>query len=378
VLVATRQNHRTPLLNAHFLAEYDTILLEPTWTTLTGVESGVPAPGGTARMDQKWVVLVGRSLHERHTQLEAFFRAGGVLVVLGNLPSAVYWSYDHLDSHAEDLTETHRWWSDYAGPIGDLHRRRADGFLLGSGTGPLDIHEPGHFLESLIEPASYSVRMPAREHLTPEITVLATNRVGDPVAVEIPVHRGRILILPSGVDQIKVMAAVHSVQQSVAEVVDGWKLPDETEVERARDERLHALRVERDAAEKALSAIRIIKQAAVSDIDAQRVLKYYRAGTDQSRAIKRQMTDLYTMVEILEGWCGGGEKDVETQLGVSVKRIKKVANQPQYDYRHATTGPPVGADVALIDAARQDATSLVQAFLDVLYAREKARRDASK
>lgn len=74
---------------------------------------------------------------------------------------------------------------------------------------------------------------------------------------------------------------------------------------------------------------------------------------------------------------GGSEDALAAALGVPksrFKHIKKLANQKELDFRHATSGEPIGADAADIQQAREEARELVQKFIELLCDEEAKRR----
>lgn len=112
------------------------------------------------------------------------------------------------------------------------------------------------------------------------------------------------------------------------------------------------------------------------NINLARAIGYYESGTSATRPIANAMQDLHKLVDLLEDYFGGSEEGLATALGVPksrFKNIKKLANQPQLDFRHAKSGETEGADKAALERAREDAHDLVHRFVEYCYAEDLGR-----
>jgi hypothetical protein len=211
--------------------------------------------------------------------------------------------------------------------------------------------------------------------------LLATSRIGDPVAVEIPVGDGLVFLLPSGVDDQQLETALEEILALRDRHRQTWLLPEEASLIEAES----AIRAE---ARSKLADL-VAQQKAIADLRASvmrenvnlaRAISYYENGTSATRPIQRGMQDLHKLVDLLEDYFGGSEDGLASGLGVPkshFKHIKKLANQPQLDFRHARSGETEGADAAEIEQGRNDARALVVRFVEYCYYEELSRRSTS-
>ncbi len=208
---------------------------------------------------------------------------------------------------------------------------------------------------------------------------MATTRIGDAVAAEMSVGEGLVLLVPSGVDDAQLLTALEEILVARERYRESWLLPEEAALNQAEAELLEATRKRRAEYAARARALRELRGSVMQDVDVRRAIGYYENGVSATRAIKTAMYDLYKLVELLEDNLGGSEDSLVSELGVDksiFKRIKKLANQKQLDFRHAKSGETEGADAADIQQARDDARVLVQKFIEYRYA-EQVRRRAS-
>jgi hypothetical protein len=250
-------------------------------------------------------------------------------------------------------------------------------FETGSGR-EIVVREVGHPFEDVLRDAhGYSARISAKLFEVEGAVLLATTRIGDPVAAEVPVDRGSVFLLPSGVDDEQLLVALDEILATRERHRQNWLLPEEAALVEAEKELLEATKRDRAELAKRGRALAELRESVMKDIDVRRAVGYYENGVSATRAIKQAVYDLYKLVELLEDHLGGSEDALASTLGVSksdFKRIKKLANQKQLDFRHAESGETVGADVAEIEQAREDSRLLVQKFIEYRCAEEIKRR----
>jgi hypothetical protein len=366
-----RTTDSEPLNAAHHLGDYEAVIVELIWPRLIGLHGG-PGPGYSFSLDYALVKDARVALGRRTKELFEFLVSGGVVAVKGYARAVLEWSNT---IGTQSVTASTDAWLIEAIPA--LRLNYSEIFELGSGTF-ISIAEPGHPLENVIRGATgYAALLRNNVFEKKNHIVLGTSRIGQPIAAELPVGRGLVFLLPSGVNDASLESALSLLLDDRARHWTSWILPRETELLKEEDgireavqEELKRIRAERDW----LADIRI---EVLRDVHVERALTYYENGVSATRDIRRAMQDLHKLVEMLEAVLGGSEDQMAKALGVPKTRfrhIKKLANQKEYDFRHTTSGEPVGADAADIEQARDDARELVQKFIERRSAEEVDRR----
>lgn len=370
ILVTSPTN---PLVDANYLGDYDAIVLEPTWTALFGFKDA-PEPGLEAERDDKVVRGIEHVLKTRGKELDQFLAAGGLLVIKARPTSGLFSRYPSATSTHVD---TIRWMADAITPIAYVIALHQWPFIEGKGSEIIP-REPGHAFEELLRTSTgYTARLDPQLMHFDGTTVLAESKIGDPVAAEITVGEGTAFILPSGLDATALIVRLEELLDTRDRFRSQWRLPEEIALIEAERDLLDQTRSQREVLTAKLRGFEEIRASVMKTTDVARAVAYYEAGTSATRPIKQAMVDLYKLVELLEGYYGGSEDELATSLGVPktrFKHIKKLANQKQLDFRHATSGATEGADAAEVEQARADAKFLVQRFIERCSAEEGNRR----
>jgi len=365
-----------PLKSANYLGDYEAIVTRLDWESLIGYRG--PEPGKTQEVTEQIAVEAIEQLEQRSNELESFLEAGRLLVAEIQPASTIWGKGPRYDSVLREVETTYWLATKVRALLYPITLGSGLPFIPGSGTG-IEIREVGHPLEDVIRAANrYTGRIAKEVFDRSEAVVLATTLIGDPVAAEITVGLGLVLLVPTGVDRKSLLAAVTEIVETRARHRQQWLLPEEAQLfelentlRRDTRDRLKALA----ARQESLAALRT--SVMKGNINIQRAIVYYENGTSATRPPQRAMQDLYKLVELLEGYFGGSEAKLATALSVEKARfmhIKKLANQPVLDLRHATSGETVGADAAEVQQARDDAKALVQRFIEVCCDEELNRR----
>lgn len=215
-----------------------------------------------------------------------------------------------------------------------------------AGSGNLELREPGHpFEEYLKGVGRYRCRLGAYLRDIPGAVVLAESRMGEVVAIEVPLGNGSAVIVPpprSEEDEKRIDAAVRrAVAQRVGARGD-WVPEQERALIEARDSVLTRMRQERSVIDAQLEEVRVIKARVLDEEIVSRAASYYRQATAPGVTADRVMFFLYKITDLLRDHFGAGESGLAEALGMTVaqiKKIKKVANLPEKDLRHAGVGP---------------------------------------
>jgi hypothetical protein len=376
-----RTSFTQPLKDARYLGDYEAIVVDLRWDSIAGIN--VAAPGETKQVPDGFAEATLAMLEQRSSELARFLHGGGVLVAKVQ-PSATLWERGSNYSSPTIEVDSTYWLVSKVRSLDYVVSRLGVSALLPGPGRQIDIREVGHPLETVIREASGYTGIIAKEvfEFEDSVLLLATTRIGDPVAAEIPVGDGLVFLVPSGVDEKTLIGALEEILATRERHRSIWLLPEEAAL--IAEEK--ALRVDTRERLKALG----VRQQAIGDLRAwvmksnlnvSRAIRYYESGTSATVPVQRAMQDLHKLVDLLEGYFGGSEQALAARLSVPkshFKHIKKLANQPKLDFRHATSGETEGADVAEVEQARQDARALMQRFIEVCVEEEVKSRSQVK
>lgn len=341
---------------AQFLPEYDAIVLNPASVLHLGPGEVIDAPGLFAHLHSP--------LARRSEELPDFFAAGGVLVA--SLEPVSQLTYNDFGG----VLDSYEWW----GIRAELGLIAAVGAMMVSpGHGPIDlITEPGHpFRDYLESTVAYQVRMTCEVSSQAHVTVLAENRIGEAVAIEIGVRAGLIIAVPpptnaassallmSALDRLLAIRRIHTAR---------WKLAAETAVEAKRNAVLSELRAQRDAADSELAGLSALRDDVLRLPAVARAIRYYEQATDGTPTPRSSLPIIYKCIEVIED-AFGGESPAVVALGISnrkLKRIKALANRTSLDIRHApsATDEPLPISDQDFLQALADTGELLRAFIE--------------
>ena len=190
--------------------------------------------------------------------------------------------------------------------------------LTQAGSGALEVREPGHpFEEYLRGCGRFRCRLSAYLRNIPGAVVLAENRAGDVVAVEIPIGEGSAVFVPapdSPEDEERLETAVRrSLAQRVGARKD-WIPPQERDLITARDDLLSRMRVERAATDARLAEVRAAKAKILREEVVSRAVSYYRQATAPGSTPDRTLGFLYKITDLLRDHFGGGDPGLAEAL----------------------------------------------------------------
>lgn len=268
--------------------------------------------------------------------------------------------------------ETHSWFLGHIQPQLD-RRDAAAGLVLPGGGKPIRVIEPGHaFADYLAQRNAYVARLSDVIRLYANALVLAENRSEQPVAAAFEIGRGSLVMVPPPIVPEDHAALDAGLEEALEQRLSAreWTLAAERDLIGAHDKALADLRAMRLETSEKLADIRAFKARALGDLHVRRALGYWYGATRPGTAAARAFQELYRMQEMIEDLLGGGEKTLATTLGVPLARLKslkKMANRPEYDFRHATIGDPERPPSEEIQAAVEDARALVQGFVEHRY-----------
>lgn len=357
------------LTEPDYLADYDAIVMEPIWPVMF---DDVPVPPGSREsMSLENLQQCRDTLDRRGNELHAFFAIGGMLVVYA---AETAW----LDSDENDYgrpllsVDNQSWFFQHVQP--QLRERDAGSGLLIYGRGaPIRVVEPGHpFGDYLMQRNAYMARINPVVRLYDNAVILAENRAHEPVAAEFRIAEGALLVLPHPVTADDERALTAALQDSLdARFVDReWTVEPERELALRLDDILDSLRDARASARAQLAAIQMAKSRVLGEPHVRRAISYWDRATRPNTPVAEAFQLLYRMQEMLEELHGGGEKKLAETLDLPLPRLKSLkrfANQPEYDLRHATIGDPERPASADVVKALDDARAIIQAFIEYRY-----------
>lgn len=158
-----------------------------------------------------------------------------------------------------------------------------------------------------------------------------------------------------------------------------WALEEELALRTQLGDALRQLRAAREDASARLRRIREVKDRVLAEQHVRRAISYWDRATRPGTSAADAFQELYRMQEMLERLHGNSERGLAEGLGIPMARLKslkRLANAPEHDFRHATIGDPTRPPADEVLAALEDARAIVQAFIERRYRQLEAASEA--
>ena len=347
-----------PLSATHYLAEYEAIIVKPTWERLL-----VTGP------DMNAVVQSEEAFNRKAGELTTFLAAGGLLVVLPvPAESRIVQSHCPYDNHS--------WWAiDVAEPYPGTPSIVAPG----SGMSVAPTGSGSEFVEYLELNQGFQARLGSWFENRDTVQILAHNRAGGPVAAEVAVGLGTVVCVPPPVDAKAEESLLQAVENFLGHRFGPglkWPLPEEEELARARQQLLgefHARMAEVTSKQRVVQGR---KRAVFAKSQISRGVRYFEQATRPGGTPKLTMEGLYSLIEMLKYYYRTDWDGMADSLGVShssVDRIKILANRKELHLRHTTADDPEGVVQADLDQVIADGKAILAAFIARECAEEAAK-----
>jgi hypothetical protein len=208
--------------------------------------------------------------------------------------------------------------------------------------------EPGHPFEDYLR--SWTPQYQAildRDLLDmPEVTILAENRAGDPIAVEIETWKGAVILVPPPTSEAAENIfglAVRDVVTSRLAVQRDWMLAEERALIGRREEILRQMREERAGIERELKTVGETKAQILAEVHVNRAIGYYKKATKGTPTPKKSIPPIWEMLEMLRGHYNKGYSGLAQLLQISkddLEFVNHLANDKELDIRYAGPGRP--------------------------------------
>lgn len=352
---------RGSLVEASYLAEYDAIVLEPCWLLLS-----VPSDGEAHLVEHQDLLKFVEAANRHGDEFNDFYRNGGILFVLLDEPCLI--SSEDLLGNALQV-HSYEWW------LSSIKQRLSSSAFdtavrVTPGTS-IVIREPGHPLENYLRlVSSYPLHIRPRV-LRPEDVVLATDRVGNPIAVEIPMEQGALILVPAepGANTTELNDGIMSILNRRLGPASRWHLTKERELQQELDDLLRVSRDNREEIESRLALVRASKVKLLAIPAIERILRYHEKAIEGTPTPFKSLPELRKMVEAIEYRLGGDTRAARMlQLtSADFKRIKRLASDPGYDVRHPVQDSTNLVDPAQFDRALYTASTMVENLLELEY-----------
>jgi hypothetical protein len=328
------------------------IVLEP--SAVLGIPAGVA--GAATGWNQ--YTPIASELPQRSSELPAFFNNRGILVVALEQPAQLTMpGFQVADISSYD------WWMTCLGLSWKL---TADaGLFLASGSGQVAlVTDPAHPFGLYIELNSgFVVRLSDAVAADEHVTILAENRVQKAVAIEVTVSQGRAILVPAPQSQQwrDILYSTSELVWSQRGADDArWRLRTETALEEDLNRALEEVKVIR-------RRVREVKHQVLQLPHVARAVRYFETAIQGTPTPAKSLPHLYKAIETIE-YRFGSEKQAAEALGVSVntfKRIKRLANDPEFAIRHAPEDSVSEVKAAEFDAAIKDVASIVLLLIEM-------------
>jgi hypothetical protein len=356
------------LHDADALAEFDAVIVDQLMELLAS-DHGLRVAPATQKTDDAGVLpSIRAAMHRRTQEAAQLMIRGGVLVVrlrpLGVLVEPV--SLYMPSTRMLDFYTSGDWWIDLEPRLKSL-RHDHEQTLVHPATGPAGrVLEPSHTLEPYLREARYTAVLDALVTTTAGCSVLAINGGAEPLAAQIPMGEGLLLIVPSEGDETLLEHCVLELLDLRSAYRDDWRLPAEQEALSDLTAADLEFRARRDAPLARLREIRSRKRRVLEQRSVQRVLDYYRSATATGNSRQRSVEHLHKIVEVIADEIGSVTK-LRSTLAVTkrtVDAITHLANRPEVDARHANVDEPRNIADDEMTAALAAAAQIVQRYVE--------------
>ncbi len=116
--------------------------------------------------------------------------------------------------------------------------------------------------------------------------------------------------------------------------------------------------------------MRRLKSEIFAEEHVNRAIDYYLSAARPGVTPERALARLYKLCEMLEDYFDAGEKGLAERLGMPLSRIKdvkKLANRPEHDARHANAGATSDVTPGELVEALEIAREMIQRFIAARY-----------
>ena len=360
------------LVDCDALSEFDAVIIDQSLAVIATDADLQAEVVGHRSVELSLVRGVRSLLERRHREMLGLLVNGGLVVIRLRRPQGIVAQQGPLWNPAPDAVGSWDIWVPLVEYLAAIAERGQDVVIEAAGRS-VQVSDPEHLLDTYLRTASYSAVLTPLVENVDSSTVLATNRAGDPVALEVRLGEGFLLLVPSDGDTVALEQSIDAILDLRRAFRDDWPVPDESAALADLHDAATDFRHRRDAAIAAVQAAWDLKRAVLADPDVRRVLDYFRVATaqdaDQSKALGR----LTRMVELIGDLCGG-EHALPARLGISkalIDAVKGPANRRVADVRHAQAGPVIPLTDAEVGVALSAASKLAQAFVTARYEEAK-------
>jgi len=354
----------TPLDEAQKLAGYDGILFAPNWQAYHGGVEPYHAPPGEVAYGHSLgeVTRRIRRMEGLTEQCRAFLERGGLLVVRALAPAG-------LVSPPDVYVDTWAWFMEAIAPQ-RLATRPDPGAAAEPGPGSdvvvVDEHHP---LAPVIRGSGgYDATISDWVVGLDDAHVIAENRAGEPIAVEIPWGRGCVDIVPtsrglSPETHLLFLRAILLDRPPLAEPATTRELELDDEERQARAQLAGRL----DEIGRKRGELGVAKRALFAREHIDRARGHLRRATAPTASERTVMQELYALLEIVVGAVGGGRDEVARTLGIDqsvLTDIGRFSNQSVHGLRHTGDEPLEPLPPGTLERCRKHGVTLLRAYLD--------------
>ena len=362
-ILRLNEHGKNELEQADFLAEYDAIVLDPSWV-LFRTPPGRNMIWPKVDNNRQNFATLKALLNRRSGELWPFFAHGGILVVRLVEPATL-----QIVGITEVLNSFDWWYSAAAHASGGV--LPANWSYIQGASGQLNVLEPGHPFEGYLRTnTNYRARLTGNH---PGITALAENRAGEPVAAEVDCQRGALLLVPppgSAGGEYMLDAVISTALQSRLGVAHEWTVTEEKVLAGERDVVLREMREKRQKIEQMLSTVRERKVGVLGMLHIDRIIGKYRKATDGTPVAKVSVPALWSMTELMREHYNKGTATLASMLKLpkeDLEFLDTLANNRDLDLRHTTGGQPKPVEAAELQRALAIGKAVVEAVIEYEY-----------
>lgn len=360
------------LLSSDALSDFDAVVVDQLIEVWGLLPEMVPPPGFEREVDSTSLGALRHHLSRRTQEAAALLAHGGILVVRLFPLSGLTASYGNawVGQPREDRISSADWWLGLDQRWSWMNTKLPESPAIDGASGVVaDVDDPGHLLEGYLRDSRYRATLNPVFIEGSGAQVLATNRGGEVLAIQMAIGTGLLLLLPSDGPEPLLADGLCKLIDLRSSLTSQWPLSREVaafghlqEVERE----LHGSRRE---AQEDIFAVLATKRRIMQDPTAIRATDAYRSASTPGTSRQQALARLYSAIELIQKSLGGEGHMIATlhTTKATVERVKRTANDPTVEARHVAPGATAEIDDEMMREATAAAHEIVLSYLEWLF-----------
>lgn len=360
------------LLSSDALSDFDAVVVDQVVGVWGLPPEAAPPPGFQRDLDPNLFESVRLRLRRRTQEAADLLAHGGVLIVRLFPLSGLTTTHGNpwLGQPRQERTSSADWWLglDQRWSWMNTNLPETPAVISTSGT-VAHVNDPGHLLEGYLRASRYQATLSRTFIEGSGARVLATNRGGEVLAIEMPITAGLLLILPADGSEIVLADGLSKLLDLRNSLTSEWPLSNEVTAFALLEEAERELHASRLQAQESIFAVQERKRRIMQDPAVVRVTDFYRSALSPGTSRQTALAKLYSAIELIQKSLGGAGQMLAV-LSIAkgtVDKVKQPANDPTGEARHVAPGATAEIDDAVIREATAAAREIVLSYLEWLF-----------